>query len=63
MQAFSKRVAVILELTSMEFCVCNLLNMVHSGGYNMVIHRHCYRAAGGIFVGIFFYKNAIPLGF
>ena len=52
-----------LASVSVEFCVCNLLSMVHSGGYNMVIHHRYCRAAGGINVGIHFDKNAIPLGF
>jgi len=65
MQSYSKKVVNKLApaSVSVEHCVCNLLYMVHSGGCNMVIH-HCYcRAAGGINVGISFYKNAIPLGF
>jgi hypothetical protein len=37
--------------------------MVHSGGSNMVIHHRYSRAAGGINVWVFFYNNAIPLGF
>jgi hypothetical protein len=37
--------------------------MVHSGGNNMVIHHHYCCAAAGIYVRIYFYKNAIPLGF
>jgi hypothetical protein len=39
MQAYSKNVANILApiSASVEFGVCYLLNMVHSGGWNMVI--------------------------
>jgi len=65
MQAYQKKVANKLALASVsvEFYVFKLPNMLHSGGNNMVIHHHHYCcAAAGIYVGIYFYKNAIPLG-